>query len=163
MCRIRGRPTGKGWFRRTAALIWLKLRPNLGSTKGESQKPCDHLGNSWSLCRRVPPLGQKRSCWKSWDDDFPDQFFQANVVGIIIMIIFAKWFVHNIIGTYNTDIYPLNGCLFSFKKALNRGEVLNVSLDSSLNLSNNIQITPWELIWCWFNSPLEWRLWGLSK
>lgn len=43
-------------------LIWLKLRPNLGSTKaGESQKPGDHLGNSWSLWRRVPPLVKREA------------------------------------------------------------------------------------------------------
>ena len=33
-----------------------------------------------------------------------------------------------------------NGCLFYFRKALNRGEVLNASLDSSLTF-NNINIT----------------------
>ena len=37
----------------------------------------------------------------------------------------------------HTDIYPLNGCLFLFRKALNRGEVLNASLDCSLT-SNNL-------------------------
>ena len=42
-----------------------KAEAKLREYKGESQKPCDHLGNSWSLCRRVPPLDQKRSCWKS--------------------------------------------------------------------------------------------------
>ena len=32
-----------------------------------------------------------------------------------------------------TGIQPLNGCLFFYLKALNRGEVLNESLSSSLN------------------------------
>lgn len=31
------------------------------SKAGESQKPGDHLGNSWSLCRRVPPLVKREA------------------------------------------------------------------------------------------------------
>ena len=67
------------------AKVEAKLREYKGGGIAKARRPFRELMESLPTGSSA---GQKRSCWKSRDDDFPDQFSQANVVGIIIMITF---------------------------------------------------------------------------